>query len=145
MSYACMTHEFRIHQCCSSSSSALFYTVSPTLFHAVTFCSDVVLVWQGKFLEVRRAKPIGSDDDAASSSMLMSPSSVGAGSPAGTAVCLSFGPIEKYFMFSVTLACARRTGAAVRVERRRASRSDTRAASQAFERMHNTLSHRVKS
>ena len=30
----------------------------------------------------------------------------------GTAVCLSFGPIEKYFMFSVTSACARRTGAA---------------------------------
>ena len=36
--------------------------------------------------------------------------------------CLSFGPIEKYFMFSVTLACARRTGAAVRVERRRRER-----------------------
>ena len=29
---------------------------------------------------------------------------------------LSFGPIEKLFMFSVTLACARRTGAAARVE-----------------------------
>ncbi len=40
-----------------------------------------------------------------------------------TAVCLSFGPIKKYFTFFVTSACA---------------------ASQAFERMHNTLSHRVK-
>ncbi len=57
---------------------------------------------------------------------------------------LSFGPIERYIMFFVTSACSRRTGAAARVERRRASRSDTRAASQAFERMHNTLSHRVK-
>jgi hypothetical protein len=45
-----------------------------------------------------------------------------------TAGCLSFGPIDKIFLFSVTLACARRPG----------------AASQAFERMHNTLSHRVK-
>ncbi len=45
-----------------------------------------------------------------------------------TAGCLSFGLIEKYLMFSVTFACARRTG----------------AASQSFERMHNTLSHRVK-
>ena len=35
---------------------------------------------------------------------------------------LSFGPIEKYFMLSVTLACARRTGAAARVERRRRER-----------------------
>jgi hypothetical protein len=35
---------------------------------------------------------------------------------------LSFGPIEKYFMFSVTLACARRTGAAAHVERRRRER-----------------------
>jgi hypothetical protein len=41
---------------------------------------------------------------------------------------LSFGPIENNIMFFVTSACARRTG----------------AASQAFERMHNTLSHRVK-
>ncbi len=41
---------------------------------------------------------------------------------------LSFGPIEKYIMFLVTSACARRT----------------RAASQAFERMHDTLSRRVK-
>ncbi len=41
---------------------------------------------------------------------------------------LSFGPIEKIFMLSVTLACARRTG----------------AASQAFEHMHNTLSHGSK-
>jgi hypothetical protein len=39
-----------------------------------------------------------------------------------TAGYLSFGPIEKYFMFSVTLACARRTGAAARVERRRRER-----------------------
>ena len=45
-----------------------------------------------------------------------------------TAGWLSFGPIEKYLMFFMTSACARRTG----------------AASQAFERMHNTLSHRVK-
>ena len=46
----------------------------------------------------------------------------------------------------VTKASARRPGAAASVERRRASRSDTvtLAASQAFERMHNTLSHRVK-
>jgi hypothetical protein len=43
--------------------------------------------------------------------------------------CLSFGPNEGNIMFSVTFACARRTGAAAR---------------QAFERMHNTLSHRVK-
>ena len=35
---------------------------------------------------------------------------------------LSFGPIDKIFMFSVTLACARRTGAAARVERRRRER-----------------------
>ncbi len=35
---------------------------------------------------------------------------------------LSFGPIEKIFMFSVTLACARRTGAAACVERRRRER-----------------------
>jgi hypothetical protein len=41
---------------------------------------------------------------------------------------LSCGPTEKNIMFSVTSACARRTG----------------VASQAFERMHNTLSHRVK-
>jgi hypothetical protein len=40
---------------------------------------------------------------------------------------LSSVPIEKYYVFATT-ACARRTG----------------AASQAFERMHNTLSHRVK-
>ena len=60
-------------------------------------------------------------------------------------------------MFSGTSVCARRTGAAAHVEQRRrecvallavrgrrASRSDARAASQAFERMHNALSHRVK-
>ncbi len=35
---------------------------------------------------------------------------------------LSFGPIEKIFMLSVTLACARRTGVAARVERRRLER-----------------------
>ena len=39
-----------------------------------------------------------------------------------TAVCLSVGPIEKYLMFCVTLACARRPGAAARVERRRRER-----------------------
>ena len=69
---------------------------------------------------------------------------------ASTVGYLSFGPIDKIFMFSVTLACARRTGAAACVERRallavrgrRASRSGTRAASQAFECMHSTLSHR---
>ena len=44
---------------------------------------------------------------------------------------LSFGPIEKNIMLSVTSACARRTGATARVERRRASRSDMRVASQA--------------
>ncbi len=32
---------------------------------------------------------------------------------------LSFGPIENNIMFFVTSACARRTGAAARVERRR--------------------------
>ncbi len=42
--------------------------------------------------------------------------------------CLSFGPIEKYNVFC---------DLSVREK-------DTRAASQAFERMHNTLSHRVK-
>jgi hypothetical protein len=46
----------------------------------------------------------------------------------GTTGYLSFGPIAKYVMFFVTSARARRPG----------------AASQAFERMHNTLSHRVK-
>ncbi len=40
----------------------------------------------------------------------------------------SFGPIENNIMVFVTSACARRTG----------------AASQAFERMHNTLRHRSK-
>ncbi len=35
----------------------------------------------------------------------------------GTVRYLNFGPIEKYFMISVTSACARRTGAAARVER----------------------------
>ena len=39
-----------------------------------------------------------------------------------TAGYQSFGPIEKIFMFSVTFACARRTGAAARVERRRRER-----------------------
>ncbi len=46
----------------------------------------------------------------------------------GTVGYLSYGPIEKYVMFSVTSVCTRRTG----------------AASQAFERMHNTRSHRSK-
>ncbi len=41
---------------------------------------------------------------------------------ASTVGYLSFGPIEIYFMLSVTLACARRTGAAARVERRRRER-----------------------
>jgi hypothetical protein len=41
---------------------------------------------------------------------------------------LRFGRIENNIMFFVTSACARRTG----------------VASQAFERMHNTLSHRSK-
>ncbi len=35
---------------------------------------------------------------------------------------LSFGPIDKIFMFSLALACARRTGAAARVERRQRER-----------------------
>ena len=39
--------------------------------------------------------------------------------PAGTQ---SFGPIEKIVMFFVTSACARRTGTAARVERRRRER-----------------------
>jgi hypothetical protein len=42
--------------------------------------------------------------------------------PPGTVGYLSFGSIDKIFMFSVTLACARRTGAAARVERRRRER-----------------------
>jgi hypothetical protein len=48
--------------------------------------------------------------------------------PWSTVGNLRFGPIEKSIMFFVTSACARRTG----------------AASRAFERMHNTLSHRSK-
>ncbi len=62
------------------------------------------------------------------------------------AVYLSFGPIGQSFTVSVTEACARRPGAAASVSRRRrtllagggrrASRSHTLAASQAFERMH---------
>lgn len=68
---------------------------------------------------------------------------------------LRFGPFGKILRFLVPISCARRTGTAARVERKRrercallavrgrqASLSDTRAASQAFERMHNTLSHR---
>ena len=39
-----------------------------------------------------------------------------------TAGYLSFGPIEQNIMFFVTSACARRTGAAARVERRRRER-----------------------
>ena len=39
-----------------------------------------------------------------------------------TGGCLSFGPIEKDTVFFVTLACARRTGAAARVECRRRER-----------------------
>ena len=61
---------------------------------------------------------------------------------------LSFGPIKKLLCFFATSACARKTGAAARVERRRCERRTllagaagelagaTRAASQAFERMH---------
>ncbi len=68
------------------------------------------------------------------------------------AVSLSFGPIGQDFTTSVTEACARRPGTAASVSRRRrerrillagggrrASRSHTLGASQAFERMH-TLS-----
>ena len=40
----------------------------------------------------------------------------------GTAVYLRFGPIGKNRMFFVTSACARRPGAAARVERRRRER-----------------------
>ncbi len=74
-----------------------------------------------------------------------------------TSVCLSFGPIGQKFTTSVTEACARRPGAAASVSRgrrerrillagggRRASRSHTLAASQAFERMHMLFCHRVK-
>ena len=39
-----------------------------------------------------------------------------------TTGCLSFGPIEKNIMFFATSACARRTGAAACVERRRHER-----------------------
>ena len=39
-----------------------------------------------------------------------------------TAGYLRFGPIETNVLFSVTSACARRTGAAARVERRRRER-----------------------
>ncbi len=41
---------------------------------------------------------------------------------AGTVGYLSFGPIETNIMFFVTSACARRPGAAARVERRRRER-----------------------
>ncbi len=47
-----------------------------------------------------------------------------------TAGYLCIGPIEK--MLFVTSACAQRPGAAARVEQKRASLSDTCAASQAF-------------
>ena len=47
----------------------------------------------------------------------------------GTVGYLSFGPIEKIFMFSLTLSVREK---------------DLRAARQAFERMHNTLSHGSK-
>ncbi len=73
------------------------------------------------------------------------------------AVYLSVGPIGQNFTVSVTEACARRPGAAASVSRRqrerrnllagggrRASRSHTLAASQAFERMHTLSCHRVK-
>ncbi len=75
--------------------------------------------------------------------------------PQGTLV---LDPLKKYFKFFVTSACARRTGAAARVERRRrepcallavrgrrASRSDTRVARQAFERMHKGVATSIKS
>jgi hypothetical protein len=68
--------------------------------------------------------------------------------PMSTAIPLRFGPIGQNFAASVTEACARRPGAAVsvscrRLERRillagggrRASRSNTLATRQAFERM----------
>ncbi len=73
------------------------------------------------------------------------------------AMYLSFGPIGQNFTVSATKACARRPGAAASVSRwrrerhtllagggRRASRSHTLAASQAFECMHTLFSHRVK-
>ncbi len=63
-------------------------------------------------------------------------------------------PMCHFSSVVVISACARRPGAAACVERRRrerwallavrGSRSDTRAASQASERMHHTLSHWVK-
>ncbi len=65
---------------------------------------------------------------------------------------LSFGPIEENIMIFVTSACARWTGAAGRMSEGDVSAEHclqceagelagvTRAASQAFERMHNTLS-----
>ena len=46
----------------------------------------------------------------------------GSGQSPCTAGRLSFGPIETNVMFSVTSACAGRTGAAARVERRRRER-----------------------
>jgi hypothetical protein len=66
-----------------------------------------------------------------------------------TAACLSFGPFGQNSIVSVNKACARRPGVAASVSRRRrerrtllagggrrASRSHTLAASQAFQRMH---------
>ncbi len=74
-----------------------------------------------------------------------------------TAGCLSFGPIGQTFTVSETQACARRPGTGASVSRwrrerrillagggRRASRSHTRAASQAFEHMHVLFCRRVK-
>ena len=49
----------------------------------------------------------------------------------------------KIIVSFLTSACTRKTGA-LAVRGRRASRSDTHAASQSFERMHNTLRVRVK-
>jgi hypothetical protein len=74
-----------------------------------------------------------------------------------TPVCLSFGPIRQNFTASVTEAYARRPGAAASASRRRrerrnllagggrrASRSQSLGASQAFKRMHMLFCHRVK-
>ncbi len=71
--------------------------------------------------------------------------------------CVPFGPIGQKLTASVTQACAKRPGVAASVSRRRrerrtllagggrrASRSHTLAASQAFERMHMLFCHRVK-
>ncbi len=77
--------------------------------------------------------------------------------PLQTQTCHQVPKVWTHLQKHKAFACAKRLGAAARGERRRrerwallavrgrrASRSDTRAASQAFERVHNALGHRSK-